>query len=310
MININGLCFDYPGKRALDHLSFNIEPNTITALVGPNGAGKTTLLRCLAALDSPTIGSIFIDGVDTERFPRKIHEIVSYLSDFFGLYDELTVRQSLMFFASSHLCPNSLIPERIEKTVDALQLREYIDVQAGKLSRGLRQRLAIAQTIIHQPKILILDEPASGLDPESRYNLSKLLLELQKGGMTLIVSSHILSELEDYSSNMIVLNEGKLVNQSVLTKTVRELGNTVILKIEFTSDATPHVHVMQQMANLIIKSVDGKFITAKFTGSSEDQHTLLKALIQKDLPVCGIHEVKESMQDVYLNITKAKTTKE
>jgi ABC-2 type transport system ATP-binding protein len=224
MININGLCFDYPGKRALDHLSFSIEPNTITALVGPNGAGKTTLLRCLAALDSPTIGTIMIDGIDTERFPRKIHERVSYLSDIFGLYDELTVRQSLVFFASSHLCPSSVIPQRIESTVDALHLREYIDVQAGKLSRGLRQRLAIAQTIIHQPKILILDEPASGLDPESRYNLSKLFLDLQKSGITLIVSSHILSELEDYCTHMIILNEGKLINQSVLNKTARQEG--------------------------------------------------------------------------------------
>lgn len=305
MITVNDLCFDYPGKRALDHLSFTIEQNTITALVGPNGAGKTTLLRCLAALESPTIGSIVIDGIDTERYPRKIHETVSYLPDLFGLYDNLTVRQCLVFFASSHLCPADSIPERIEKTVEALHLKEYLDVQAGKLSRGLRQRLAIGQTIIHQPKILILDEPASGLDPEARFHLSKLLLALQKSGMTLIVSSHILSELEDYSSDMIVLNEGKLINQSRLFEKDRTQKSTLSLIIEFTEPAERFKNAVQEQSNLTVKSIDGKFMTIAFTGSSDDQHQLLKLLIQKNLPVCGIQEQKESMQDVYMTITKS-----
>lgn len=218
MINVNELSFDYPGKRALDRLTFTIAPNTITALVGPNGAGKTTLLRCLSALDNPTIGSITIDGIDTERFPRKIHEMVSYLPDIFGLYDNLTVKQILIFFAKSHCVPSHKIAEQIEATVTALQIKETLSTPAGKLSRGLRQRLAIGIATIHQPKILMLDEPASGLDPEARFHLSKLLLSLQKSGMTLIVSSHILSELQDYSSDMIILNEGKIIHQSPLNK--------------------------------------------------------------------------------------------
>ncbi|MFI4936930.1 MAG: ABC transporter ATP-binding protein [Candidatus Berkiellales bacterium] len=215
MIIVENLCFDYPGKRALDNVSFTISPHTITALVGPNGAGKTTLLRCLSALESPTHGKITIDGWDADRHPRKIHEEGSYLPDFFGLYDDLTVFQNLRFFAWSHGCFSGT-KTLVEEAMQRLDLKKYQHVTAGKLSRGLRQRLAIAQTIIHKPKILFLDEPASGLDPESRYHLSKLFLDLQKEGTTLIVSSHILAELEDYSTHMLVVNQGKILMHCAL----------------------------------------------------------------------------------------------
>lgn len=309
MINVNGLSFDYPGKRALDHLSFTIAPNTITALVGPNGAGKTTLLRCLSALDNPTIGNITIDGIDTERFPRKIHEIVSYLPDVFGLYDNLTVKQNLIFFAKSHLVPFDKIEERIEATASALQIKETLSTPAGKLSRGLRQRLAIGIAIIHQPKILMLDEPASGLDPEARFHLSKLLVTLQKSGMTLIVSSHILAELEDYSSDMIVLNEGKVVNQSNLSQQKRDDLSSTQLVIEFTEAPDRYIDIVQSFEDVKVESTKENSMFIRFKGPSQNQHLLLKSLIEKNLPVCGLHEQKESLQEVYMNITKGKNNR-
>lgn len=304
MITVDALSFDYPGKRALDHLSFSIIENSITALVGPNGAGKTTLLRCLAALDNPTIGSIMIDGIDAERFPRKIHDIVSYLPDIFGLYEQLTVKENLIFFAMSRSVPHDKIEDRIDEITKVLDLKEMLSSEAGKLSRGLRQRLAIAFTIINQPKILILDEPASGLDPKARFELSQLLLSLQKSGMTLIVSSHILSELEDYSSDMIVLNEGKIVKQCALSKKERSTQSHTLLIIEFSEEAKPFVEIVGALNNVIIDSQEGKFITIRFQGTSQDQHRLLKTLIDKNLPVCGIQEKRESLQEVYLHATQ------
>jgi len=217
MITVENLCFDYPGKRAIDNVSFTIEPNTITALVGPNGAGKTTLLRCLAALELPFQGKITIDTWQTDHFPRKVHAISSYLSDFFGLYDELTVAQSLKFFAWSHLYPPEQVSGVVESTAKRLEIWDYQNITVGKLSRGQRQSLAIALTILPQPKVLFLDEPASGLDPAARANLSKLLLSLQKEGMTIIVSSHILAELEEYSTHMIMMENGKIVMQGALS---------------------------------------------------------------------------------------------
>lgn len=304
MIDVKDLCFDYPGKRALDHVSFTIEPHTITALVGPNGAGKTTLLRCLAALDSPMQGSIEMDSWDTDRYPRKVHSICSYLSDFYGLYDDLTVSQILTFFAWSHDYKGN-VTELIEETAKRLDIWEYKNVSAGKLSRGLRQRLAIAQTIIHKPKILLLDEPASGLDPEARYNLSKLLITLQKEGMTLIVSSHILSELEDYCTHMIVLQEGKFVKQCALSDYQNNL-KAITLKIEFTEDANRYLEIVKSLPNINIKTVDKQTLIIEFTGSSQEQHTLLKTLIEKQLPVMSIQEQKQRMQDVYISISEEK----
>lgn len=222
MIVTESLSFDYPGKRALENVSINIAPHTVTALVGPNGAGKTTLLRALAALESPTEGKILIDGWDTDRFPRNVHAICKLLPDFFGLYDDLTVTQNCEYFSWAHgLGRVSSTKEQVETAIQSLELTQYRHVPAGKLSRGLRQRLAIALCIIHKPKILFLDEPAAGLDPEARFHLSKLIVSLKNEGMTLIVSSHILSELEDYSTHMLVMKEGKVIEFCPLDNTQR-----------------------------------------------------------------------------------------
>lgn len=303
MITVQNLSFDYPGKRALDNLSFEIENNTITALVGPNGAGKSTLLRCLTALETPTEGKISIGGWDTDTYPRKIHEVASYLSDFFGLYNDLTVKQNLQFFAWTHHAPNKP-PLSIEETIKRLNLGSYQDVAAGKLSRGLRQRLAIAQSIIHQPDVLFLDEPAAGLDPEARYQLSNLLLQLQKEGMTIVVSSHILSELEDYSTHMLVLNKGKLIEQCALKKTI-STENAQRLCIVFASDPKDYLENLKTIANMDIEAIHQNEVNVIFKQKAPDKHELLKQLFTLNLPVSGVYEPKaRRMQDVYLDITK------
>lgn len=307
MISVTDLCFDYPGKRALDHISFTIAPNTITALVGPNGAGKTTLLRCLAALDTPMNGIIKMDDWDTVRYPRKVHEACSYLSDFFGLYDDLTVTQNLKFFAWSHGCTSNTM-QQVEQAAKRLDIWEHKDVLASKLSRGLRQRLAIAQTIIHKPKILLLDEPASGLDPQARFNLSQLLLSLQKEGMTLIVSSHILSELEDYSTHMLVLDNAKIIKHCALSEYQRTQGSMITLKIEFTEDAQQYAQALTSIPEIVVKSIDKHIVIIDFKGNQNDQKELLKKLIEKQIPIFSIQEQKQRMQDVYLNIEKDKKT--
>ncbi|MGE3319237.1 MAG: ABC transporter ATP-binding protein [Candidatus Berkiella sp.] len=303
MIQIDDVSYDYPGKRALSHVSCTIAANTITALVGPNGAGKTTLLRCLSALDSPMRGKILIDGLDTDRFPRKIHEISSYLSDFFGLYDELTVEENLTFFAWSRNCPSSQIAELVERAIQRLQLSEFRKITAGKLSRGLRQRLAIAQTIIHNPKILFLDEPASGLDPEARFHLSKMLLSLQSEGMTLIVSSHILAELEDYSTHMLVIHDGKLVEQCAL-KDYHQKDNVLQLTLTLSGEVKPHLDTISKQPNVLVKSHSINTAELELQGNQTDQQQLLKALIMENIPVVSLQVQKQSMQDVYLGITK------
>ena len=175
MIEVRDLVYEYPSKRALDGVSLSVARGTITALVGPNGAGKTTLLRCLAALEPPYAGAATIDGLDTTGSPREIHAQLGYLPDFYGLYDALSVRRCLTYAARSHgIAPaldggcgrNGGAPRRPARPPG---------IPAGELSRGLRQRLAIGQAIVHEPKVLLLDEPAAGLDPQARRDLSALL---------------------------------------------------------------------------------------------------------------------------------------
>lgn len=244
MIIVEHLFFDYPGKKTLNDISFKIQTNTVTGLVGPNGSGKTTLLRCLAALQQPSSGHIILEeeGVryQVEDEPRKIHQLCSYVSDFFGLYDELTVKQCLQYIAWSKGCLEHTIEQKIQLAVERLQLEKYLNVKASTLSRGLRQRVAIAQSIVQEPKILFLDEPASGLDPEARYHLSQLLLELRSHGLTIIVSSHILSELEDYCTHMLVIQSGKILDHRALAVETSNDQNMQSVYLELMQRNTPN----------------------------------------------------------------------
>jgi ABC-2 type transport system ATP-binding protein len=208
MIEVENLVYEYPTARALKGVSLRVPDQTITALVGPNGAGKTTLLRCLAALEYPYSGRVLIDGLDTSHSPRDIHARMGYLPDFYGLYDDLTVRRCLTYAARSHGIASDAAPRAVEKAAGRVGLLDRLDSKSGELSRGLRQRLGIGQAIVHEPHVLLLDEPAAGLDPQARRDLSSLLLTLRDGGMTLVVSSHILAELEDYCSEMIIIENG------------------------------------------------------------------------------------------------------
>ena len=216
MIEVREVVYEYPSRRALDGISLNVAAQTITALVGPNGAGKTTLLRCLAALEAPYTGSVIVDGLDTCDAPREIHARLGYLPDFFGLYDELSVRRCLTYAAWAHGIAPDAAGAAVEKAARQTGVLDRLETKAGELSRGLRQRLAIAQAIVHEPKVLLLDEPAAGLDPQARRDLSALLLELKSAGMTLVVSSHILAELEDYCSEMLIIENGRLVGGKAL----------------------------------------------------------------------------------------------
>lgn len=301
MIKVEKLTFDYPDKRALDNISFEIEPQTITALVGPNGAGKTTLLRTLAALDIPLSGKMFIDNYDVLRFPKEVHRLCSFLPDFYGLYDSLTVLQCLTFTGLSYHFESKALQSRIEAVLQKLSLTEYRNTLAGHLSRGLRQRLAIAQAILYQPKILFLDEPASGLDPEARMQLSELLRNLCAEGMTLIVSSHILSELEDYSTHMMMMKNGKLLKHCPLNTTTQQTSKNNYLKISFTSLDEGTLKILASFKNLTIKSTEKLSVVVSFEGDIDAQHQLLKELIAHNIPVCGIQAIKPSMAEVYLD---------
>ncbi len=298
VIDVRDLVFDYATARALFGLSLTIEPGTITGLVGPNGAGKTTLLRCIAALDTPFSGSVMVDGLDTTEHPRDVHRRIGYLQDFFGLYDELTVRQCLRHHAMAHGVPGAGREDRIVDTAQRLDLGDRLDQEAGKLSRGLRQRLAVAQAIIHRPKVLLLDEPASGLDPEARSGLSELMVALSDEGITIVVSSHILAELEDYSTHMMILRQGRITRHCPIGEADRQSAERLRIALSAPDDRLPELLAGLPGVGMVEAQPDGARIT--FEGDRAMRHDLLRQLLEAGLPICSFHPEQRSMQDVYL----------
>ncbi len=296
VVAVRDLVFDYPSGRALDGVTFGVERGAICALVGPNGAGKTTLLACIAALRAPFSGTVAVDGVDAIESPRECHARLGYLSDFFGLYEQLNVRQCLAHAAAMREVPAARLAAAVDEAIARLDLHDYADARAGALSRGWRQRLGIAQAIIHQPSVLLLDEPASGLDPEARHALATLMRRLRDDGMTLMVSSHILAELEDYSTEMLILRAGRIVEQRALDAA---RGGRARLHVRLHRPEAGLRAALERdgVSELAIEGDGARFA---FAGDDAGRAALLAHLVDAGMPVCAFGEDAESMQDAYL----------
>jgi len=313
-VRVRNLTYEYPGVRALDDVSFSVARGSVTALVGPNGAGKTTLLRCMAALDQPLEGEIEVDGIDVLEHPRECHRRIGYLSDFFGLYGSLTVRQCLAYAASSQGLADRNVDAAVSMTATRLNLTAKLDAMSDNLSRGQRQRVAIGQALIHSPGLLILDEPASGLDPEARHELAGLFQQLRATGMTLIVSSHILAELDEYSTHMLVMRGGRMVESRSLAEAntidglirVRALfaddGNTLAERVGAVTAALRHVQLLS--CNRDSDSGGGQAILA-LPADDLSRAALLRALVDAGLPVISFADERENLHESYLRTMKS-----
>jgi ABC-2 type transport system ATP-binding protein len=305
MIEVEHLIFEYPGHRAINDVSFSIERDSVTALVGPNGAGKTTLMRCLCGLERPLSGSIVVDGIDVVEHPRRCHERIGYLSDFYGLYDDLYVSQCLRYAAEANGATRN-IGASISETADRLNLGDRLNQRVGELSRGLRQRVAVGQALIHNPRLLVLDEPASGLDPEARHDLAELFKSLRAGGMTLLVSSHILAELEEYASEMLVIREGRIIEQRKLRTAAASHRD---LMIEVIAGGNRVVDLLGARAEVHSIEVDGNRILCGISGGDDVQQQLLKSLVEAGIAIINFSTVERDLQRSYLESIKAPSIK-
>jgi ABC-2 type transport system ATP-binding protein len=313
-IQIDHLVYDYPQGRALNDVSFAIPQGSITALVGPNGAGKTTLLRCLTALTQPFSGQVLLQGIDTAVDPRACHRLLGYVADSFGVYKELTIAQCLRHAGAIQQVPEEGLGERIQQLVSSLQLPS-LTTMAGVLSRGQRQRLALAQAIIHQPSILVLDEPASGLDPDARLLLADVLQALRTTGMTIIVSSHILAELEEYSTHMLVMSAGQvqahvpLGNAAALHSTTDSSADLppkqrLSLRLATPDDRVLGVLAAEAEVSAAVLNISGVEVQFDWAGDPAGRSSLLWRLLAQDLPVIGLSEHGTSLQQLYRDLTR------
>lgn len=240
-----------------------------------------------------------MDGADIHDAPRQAHRNIGYLGDFVGLYDALSVRRCLLHAAAAAKVPGPQRAEHLERAVERLRLGGFLDALAGQLSRGQRQRLAIAQAIIHQPAFLVLDEPAAGLDPEARSRLSELIVELRDGGTTILVSSHILAELEDYCTEMVVLDDGRLI------ETERSAPDRQTYRVTFSKPGTPAgedlIRVISALSGLeAVSCQDGAAVIVTTRQGNAEAHEVLRALIGAELPVASFAPEAWRLQDSYL----------
>lgn len=301
MIQVEGLVYEYPTARALDVVNLHVAPGSVTALVGPNGAGKTTLLRCLAALERPYAGTVRIDGIDTAKNPRGVHARVGYLPDFYGLYDDLTVRQCLVYAALARGVPATRADKAAQAAAERVAVTERLDQLAASLSRGLRQRLAIGQAIVHEPKVILLDEPASGLDPEARRGLSVLIRQLAGDGITLVVSSHILAELEDYCDQMAVMRHGKVSGGGAVT---REARGRRMIRVRVARPSTDLADVIRTASSrgalFELIEADGTGARISVDPGDEAAAKALAALVRAGLSVASFAPEAATLEAAYL----------
>lgn len=303
MISVSNLSFEYEGKQVLHDVSFNVAQNSVVALVGPNGAGKTTLMRCLAALHVPVSGVIKVDGVNALINPRGVHRRIGYLSDFFGLYDRLTVRQSLTHMAECQYLPANMIPQRVKEIEGITGLSDHANVKCASLSRGYRQRVGVAMSIIHKPKFLLLDEPASGMDPEARILLSQLMLDLRDQGMTIMVSSHILAELEDYCTDMLVIRDGRVREHVIHADHQKQNRMSILIKcVGGVEECNALLSARQSVSDIAKEGENG--LTFILEGGEEDAAELLQEVMAQKISVLSFEVRKKSLQKAYMDLAR------
>jgi len=304
MLEVKNLRKEYGGLTAVRGISFTLQPGDIFGFIGSNGAGKTTTIRMISTLLEPTSGTAILNGADVRTDPMAVRRMIGYMPDFFGLYDDVKVWEYLDFFAAIYQVP---VRERMQVIDNVLELTDLtVKKQAfvQSLSRGMQQRLCLARCLVHDPQLLLLDEPASGLDPRARAELKELIAELGRMGKIVIVSSHILPELADFCNTVGIIEKGELLVCGPVGQIVQGLHSVRVIRIRFQGtngdlkhfvEARPHVQSVELAG-------DGE-LRVELDADEDAQIELLKAIILANFRIVGFREEEADLEDVFLKLT-------
>lgn len=310
MIEIKGLTKRYGNFYALKDLNLTIGEGVVFGFVGANGAGKSTTFSILSTLLQPTSGEAFINGKSVRKQPHDVRKQIGYMPDFFGVYDQLKADEYLDFYGASYGIPaaqrEKLIPELLELVNLSHKRYEYVDL----LSRGMKQRLCLARALIHDPAVLILDEPASGLDPRARIEMRDILKHLKGMGKTILISSHILPELAEMCDEIGVLDGGQLVAHGSVADIHEKLQNERPVTVHLLGSLPEFVTFIEDQPFVSAIETDEKrsLVTFSYRGTDDQQRELLKAAILKDLPIITFSQTETDLEDVFMEITKGVET--
>ena len=305
MIKVEGLSKIYGKTEALKGVSFEIEQGSIFGFVGPNGAGKTTTLKILATLMVPTEGKAYIDGVDVTKYPKKVRSLMGYMPDFFGVYERIKVTEYLDFYASCYGISRGKRKSIIADLLELTDLSYKADAYVDSLSRGMKQRLCLARSLVHDPKVLLLDEPASGLDPRARVEMRELLRELKNMGKSIIISSHILPELAELCTEVGIIEGGELIAVGSVDDITAQLQQEKLIQVKVREKISEARAMIEENPWVVAvnETADG-VLQVRFSGDGEEQQKLLRALVLAELPVLSFAESSNSLEDLFMQITK------
>ena len=304
MLVVEELTKRYGKLTAVDNLSFIVEEGSIFGFVGPNGAGKTTTMRILATLLAPNSGRAWIAGEEVTDNPRRVRQLMGYMPDFFGVYDDLKVGEYLDFYGASYGIPAAQrrrIADDLLELVDLAHKREaYVD----SLSRGMKQRLCLARSLVHDPLLLLLDEPASGLDPRARFEMRELLKELQHMGKTIIISSHILPELAEMCTHVGIIEAGQLVANGTIDEITHLVQSGMALEIKVLERGQEARDILENHFGLT--GIDGSenHVQVPFGGDEEDLSRILTAVVGSGIPVVSFAESTNNLEDIFMQVTR------
>lgn len=296
---------------AVSQVTLQVQQGEIYGLIGPNGAGKTTLIRMLATAEEPTLGTVSIGGQTLlQNQPNPdIKRRIGFLPDDFPLYDDLLVWDYLDYFARLYYLRESELSQRLNEVLDLVDLENKRYSPISTLSRGMKQRLSLARTIIHKPTLLLLDEPVSGLDPVAWVQFRRTLKILQQQGLTILISSHILSDLEDFCTSIGIMQMGQLVESTEL-RALYNRDQTQQLLISTVGDLAPVVAFLQNHALVQDSRLlpDKHQIAVTFTGTDDDIVVLLRSLTSNDFPILDFHRTQESLEDIFIKMGYRQTS--
>jgi len=303
MITIDGLTKIYGNRTALDHVSFEVPKGEIFGFVGPNGAGKTTTLRILAALLEPTSGRAFVDGADVTEHPDKVHERLGYMPDFFGVYDQLTASEYLDFYAACYRQPKARRKKVADDLLELVGLTDRRDQAVDTLSRGLKQRLCLARALVHDPAVLLLDEPASGLDPRARVEMREILKELQTMGKTIVISSHILPELTELCTMIGIIDQGRMRATGPVQDVIRQLTSGRRLRISVLGQKEEAAAVLKALPTIQEVALVNGAIEAQYDGDDAAAAGILQALTAAGIKVSAFSQLEGGLEDAFMKAT-------
>jgi len=305
MISVRGLSKRYGRFRALDDVSFSLNEGDLFGFIGPNGAGKTTTLRILATTLSFDSGEVTVSGHSLASDPFAIRSLIGFMPDFLGIYDDLIVSDYLEFFARAYHLPSHMRGYAIKEVATLTHIEELLGHPVESLSRGMKQRLGLAKTLIHNPRVLLLDEPAAGLDPRARIELRDVIKGLQKQGRTIIISSHILSDLADLCNKVGIIEKGRMMLTETMDGLMSRISARKRIRIRAVRQGEDAKIMLDENPMVSEVQWDGEDLTFLFSGAEASMADLLRCLMEKDIPIYFFGEVPATLESMYMKVTEA-----